>query len=124
MQYITYSAPAFFMRRGTPGVKNSKIMAPKAVPPAASLRLTGFACMRRLSLQFLQPPRRERPEQAAQAERRPGDAPGERVARTLPAARQVERPAEHHRPEDPRADSHHRAHGIGRAEDVGRHALG
>src|SRR6185503_1646973 len=43
MQYIAYSAPAFFSRRGMPGVKNSKIIEPSDVLPAASFCLTAFS---------------------------------------------------------------------------------
>src|SRR5688572_20261007 len=48
MQYIAYSAPAFFSSRGMPGVKNSKIIEPRAVPPAASFCLTAFSRMAEL----------------------------------------------------------------------------
>ena len=39
----TKSAPAFLQICGRPGAKNSKIIAPNALPPAASVCLTGFS---------------------------------------------------------------------------------
>src|SRR3954470_18778366 len=91
---------------------------------ATSMPNAIFLCMRRNGRGFAQAPSGERPEKRACAERRPRDAPGEGAGARAPAAREVERPAEHHRAHDARAEADHRAHGVRDADIVWRHALG
>src|SRR5258708_19765643 len=84
------------------------VIAQPARHAAIAANASFFLCMPLHGRGFAQAPCRERSEERAHAERRPGDAPGEAVGAGSRAAGKADRPPEHHRPDDTTPEPHHR----------------
>src|SRR5258706_14994862 len=92
------------------------VIAQPARHAAIAANASFFLCMPLHGRGFAQAPCRERSEERARAERRPGDAPGEAVGAGSRAAGKVECPAEHHRADDASTEADHRADRVRHAE--------